>query len=86
MTTESADLTAAELVDADRRVPDVGQFAGGVASDERHAALRAWVRRLGELLGEALTRHEGAELLALVEQVRALARRPDDGDELHALL
>ena len=86
MTTESADLTSAELVDADRRAPDVGQFAGGVASDERHAALRASVRRLGSLLGEALTRHEGAELLALVEQVRALTRRPDDGDELHTLL
>jgi phosphoenolpyruvate carboxylase len=85
MTTESADVTAAELVDADRRSPDVSQFAGSVASQERHAALRASIRRLGELLGDALTRHEGPELLALVEQVRALARRPDDG-ELHSLL
>jgi len=86
MSTESPDLTTAELVDADRRAPDVGQFAGGVASHERHAALRASVRRLGDLLGEALTRHEGPELLALVERVRLLARRPDDGEELHALL
>jgi phosphoenolpyruvate carboxylase len=78
-------LTSEQLVDADRREPDAGSFAGGVASDEQHAALRASVRQLGTLLGEALTRHEGEELLGLVEQVRALARRPDDG-ELHALL
>jgi len=74
-----------QLVDADRREPDVGQFAGGVASDEQHAALRASVRQLSTLLGEALTRHEGPQLLALVEQVRRLARQPDDG-ELNALL
>ena len=86
MTTESPDLDAARLVDADRRAPDVGQFGGGVASHERHAALRASVRRLGDLLGESLTRHEGKQLLALVERVRALARRNDDGAELHALL
>ena len=78
--------TVAELVSADRRQPDVGQFSGGVASDERHAALRASVRKLGTLLGEALQRHEGAQLLDLVEQVRGLARRPDDGVQLHELL
>jgi phosphoenolpyruvate carboxylase len=89
MTGDTGDLTAAELaaelVDADRRAPDVGQFAGGVASDEQHAALRASVRQLSTLLGESLTRHEGAQFLNLVEQVRRLARHPDDG-ELHTLL
>ncbi|OHV60610.1 phosphoenolpyruvate carboxylase [Pseudofrankia sp. BMG5.36] len=48
-----------------------------MASDVRHAGVRAGVRRLGQLLGEALTRHEGAELLELVERVRALARGGD---------
>ncbi len=60
----------------ERRTLDVARFGGGVASDSQHAALRASVRQLGQLLGEALTRHEGAELLALVEQVRATAREP----------
>ncbi|MCW2758637.1 MAG: ppc [Nocardioidaceae bacterium] len=78
-------LTTEQMIAADRREPDVAKFAGGVSSDEQHAALRASVRQLGQLLGEALTRHEGPELLALVEQVRALAREPDDQD-LHALL
>ena len=66
--------------------PDPGAFAGGVSSSARHAAVRAGVRRLGDLLGQALTRHEGAETLALVEQVRALARRSDEGAELARLL
>ncbi|CAN5445906.1 phosphoenolpyruvate carboxylase [soil metagenome] len=77
--------TTEQMIEADRRAPDVGQFAGGVSTDEQHAALRASVRQLGTLLGEALTRHEGAELLALVEEVRALSREPDDG-ALHTLL
>lgn len=70
----------------DARDPDPGAFAGGVSSGTRHAAMRAGVRRLGDLLGQALTRHEGADTLALVEQVRALARRPDNGAELARLL
>ncbi len=77
--------TTEQMIEADRRAPDVGQFSGGVSTAEQHAALRASVRQLGTLLGEALTRHEGPELLELVEQVRALSREPDDG-ALHELL
>lgn len=77
--------TTEQLLEADRRQPDVATFASGVSSASQHAALRASVRQLGTLLGEALTRHEGPELLALVEKVRGLAREPEDG-ELRALL
>ncbi|WP_374216174.1 phosphoenolpyruvate carboxylase [Frankia sp. R82] len=79
----TTDRTTAALAERD---PDPGAFAGGVSSDARHAAVRAGVRRLGDLLGQALTRHEGASTLTLVEQVRALARRPDNGAELARLL
>src|SRR6478672_3736400 len=77
--------TTEQLLEADRREPNVATFASGVSSAQQHAALRASVRQLGTLLGEALTRHEGPELLALVERVRALAREPEDV-ELRVLL
>ncbi len=78
-------LTTEQILESDRREPDPAKFGGGVSSDIEHAALRASVRQLTTLLGEALTRHEGAELLELVERVRRLARQPDDA-ELHRVL
>jgi len=48
------------------------------------SALRADIRMLGELLGETITRHDGPELLALVERVRA-ATRTTDGEVAHEL-
>ena len=80
MTPPNSRMTTEEILASDRRSPDPSIFGGGVASDAEHAALRASVRQLTTLLGEALTRHEGAELLELVETVRKLARQPDDAD------
>ncbi|WP_404391876.1 phosphoenolpyruvate carboxylase [Humibacillus xanthopallidus] len=83
--TNQARTTTEQLIEADRREPNVATFASGVSSAQQHTALRASVRQLGALLGEALTRHEGPELLELVERVRRLARQPED-DELRATL
>ncbi len=41
--------------------------------------LRSTIRDLGVLLGEALVRHEGPEMLALVEDVRLLVREDQRG-------
>jgi phosphoenolpyruvate carboxylase len=50
-------------------------------------ALRADVRTLTTLLGEAIARHEGSELLDLVEQVRQAVRvAPDDVAALLAIV
>jgi phosphoenolpyruvate carboxylase len=46
----------------------------GVVSEIEHEALRADIRRLSRLLGQTLSHHGGAELLALVEDVRRLSR------------
>ena len=82
---ESSRPTTEEILASDRREPDAAVFAGGVASDAEHAALRTSVRQLTTLLGEAISRHEGDDLLALVERVRHLARRPGS-EELRELL
>ncbi|MDJ0865084.1 MAG: phosphoenolpyruvate carboxylase [Myxococcota bacterium] len=45
------------------------------------AALRADIRRLGNLLGGTLVRQSGQELFEIVEDIRELARESDAGDD-----
>ncbi len=50
-----------------------------VSPEPADARLRADIRDLGALLGQTLVRHEGQDLLDLVEEVRLLAREDVEG-------
>src|SRR4051812_21097033 len=49
-------------------------------TDDPHQPLRDDVRLLGDLFGETLRQHEGDAVFALVEEVRALAKRAHGSD------
>jgi phosphoenolpyruvate carboxylase len=72
---------------------DAAAAHAGVVSATEHEALRRAIRRLSTLLGETIAQHGGRDLLALVEDVRRLARdaarrngTPGAGPEVAALL
>ena len=51
------------------------------SGDEPRNRLSDEIHLLGDLLGETIVEQEGKELLELVEEIRALAKRHRAGDE-----
>jgi len=76
-----SDATAVDLSgdgDSDYDHSETSPEAPSVAG----VALRRDIRLLGRLLGETLVRHEGKELLELVERVRSLSKATRDSSSL----
>jgi phosphoenolpyruvate carboxylase len=63
-------------------VRDPLETHAGVVSEAGHTAMRADIRRLGDLLGDTLVRLESPDLLALVERVRWLSQQAEQAGEV----
>ena len=71
-------MTSTTETTPDRPTPTVV----GAATDQ--SLVRADIRRLGDLLGECISRHEGAEVFDLVESVRMIVTQAHDAAEAGA--